>query len=66
MERRGRGELHAVLRRMEDGIYRAEYTGELNPEDPDERAFPDSHVSTAWKVSNCGSSRWLRGWATRG
>jgi hypothetical protein len=47
MERKGRGELHAVLRRMEDGIYRAEYTGELNPENPDERAFPDFHVSTS-------------------
>jgi hypothetical protein len=30
---------------MEDGMYRAEYTGELNPENPDEREFPDFHVS---------------------
>lgn len=47
MERNDRGEFHAVLRRVEDGVYRAEYTGEFNPEKPDEREFPDFHLSTS-------------------
>jgi hypothetical protein len=47
MAKQDRGELHAVLRRMEDGTYRAEYTGELNPDNPDERELPDFHLSTS-------------------
>jgi len=47
MASQNRGELRAVLRRMEDGIWRAEYTGEFNPENPDEREIPDFHVSTS-------------------
>jgi len=40
------GELHARLREEEPGLFRAEYVGELNPQNPDERAFPDFHVGT--------------------
>jgi hypothetical protein len=40
------GPLHAVLREVEPGLYRAEYSGEINPENPDEREVPDFHVGT--------------------
>ena len=38
-----RGPLRAVLS-LSGGVYRAEYPGELNPENPDERVLPDSHI----------------------
>lgn len=44
--RRG-GALHAKIREMEEGVFRAEYRGEMNPEHPDEREFPDYHVGTS-------------------
>jgi hypothetical protein len=40
------GIMHAVLREVEAGLYRAEYRGELNPDNPDERAIPDFHIGT--------------------
>jgi hypothetical protein len=42
-----RGEFHAVIREMEPGVFRAEYSGELNPENPDAREFPDFHLGTS-------------------
>jgi hypothetical protein len=44
---RARGEFHARLRQVEDGLFRAEYSGEINPQDPDEREIPDYHVGTS-------------------
>ena len=41
-----RGDLPAVMREIENGIYRAEYSGEINPENSDEREIPDYHVGT--------------------
>lgn len=41
------GELHARLRKVEEGLYRAEYSGEINPENPDAREIPDYHVGTS-------------------
>ena len=41
------GEFHASLRQVEDGVFRAEYSGEINPENPDARAIPDVHVGTS-------------------
>ncbi len=38
--------LHATLTRTSDGMVKAEYRGELNPEQPDARELPDSHVGT--------------------
>lgn len=40
------GTLHAVLREVEPGLFRAEYSGEINPDNPDEREIPDYHVGT--------------------
>jgi hypothetical protein len=40
-----RGPLRAALRKVGD-VYRAEYLGELNPDQPDARALPDSHIGT--------------------
>lgn len=40
------GPLHAVLREIEPDLFRAEYSGEINPQDPDERGIPDFHVGT--------------------
>ena len=39
--------LHARLTRMPDGMFKAEYTGEMNPAEPDEREIPDSHLGTS-------------------
>lgn len=46
-QQRKPGQFHARLRRVEDGLYRAEYSGEINPENPDEREIPDYHVGTS-------------------
>ena len=42
-----RGDFHAAIREMESGVFRAEYRGELNPDHPDEREFPDYHIGTS-------------------
>lgn len=42
-----RGALHATMREVEDGVFRAEYTGEINPKNPDAREIPDYHVGTS-------------------
>ena len=41
------GELHASLREVENGVFRAQYGGEINPENPHEREVPDCHVGTS-------------------
>jgi hypothetical protein len=46
-KRRPLGEFHASLRKLEDGLYRAEYSGEINPEKPDAREIPDYHVGSS-------------------
>jgi len=45
--RRPLGEFHASLREVEPGVFRAEYSGEINPEHPDEREIPDYHAGTS-------------------
>jgi hypothetical protein len=45
--RRPLGEFHARLKQVEPELYRAEYSGEINPDNPDEREIPDYHVSTS-------------------
>ena len=48
LERQGsRGDFHAAMREVEDGVFRAEYSGEINPSNPDEREIPDYHVGTS-------------------
>ncbi len=42
-----RGEFHAAIREIEPGVFRAEYSGELNPQDPDARELPDYHLGTS-------------------
>jgi hypothetical protein len=39
-------ELRATPREIEPGMFRADFSGEINPEDPDERKIPDFHVGT--------------------
>ena len=46
-KKRPLGEFHASLREVEQGLYVAEYSGEINPEDPDARGIPDRHVGTS-------------------
>lgn len=46
-KKRSLGEFHASLREVEKGVYRAEYSGEINPQNPDEREIPDYHVGTS-------------------
>lgn len=48
LEKRGSlGDFHASLREVEQGLFRAEYSGEINPENPDAREIPDFHVGTS-------------------
>lgn len=42
-----RGVFHAAICEMEPGVFHAEYRGELNPHDPDERELPDFHLGTS-------------------
>lgn len=46
-KKRSLGEFHASLREVEAGLFRAEYSGELNPENPDAREIPDYHLGTS-------------------
>ena len=45
--RRPTGEFHASLQRVEQELYRAQYSGEINPDDPDAREIPDYHIGTS-------------------
>jgi len=38
--------LRARMLRTSDGMFKAEYTGDLNPTNPDARAMPDMHLGT--------------------
>src|SRR5579864_5509754 len=39
--------LHATMSKTADGMFKAEYPGELNPEASDARELPDSHLGTS-------------------
>jgi hypothetical protein len=41
------GEFHARIRQVERDVFRAEYSGEVNPEKPDERELLDFHIGTS-------------------
>lgn len=43
---RTKGRFHARLVQVESDLYRAEYSGELNPDNPDEREAIDFHIGT--------------------
>ena len=40
-KRRSLGDLHARMRAVQGGLFRAEYSGEINPESSDARDIPD-------------------------
>ena len=40
------GVLHAILREVEPGVFRAEYPGELNQEQSGPETYPDTHIGT--------------------
>jgi hypothetical protein len=42
-----KGALHARIRQVETNVFRAEYSGEINPENPDEREVLDYHIGTS-------------------
>jgi hypothetical protein len=43
-----KGDFHARIRRVEADLYKAEYTGDLNPDDPHPaREWTDSHLATS-------------------
>ena len=45
-KRRSLGDLHARMRAVQGGLFRTEYSGEINPESSDQD-IPDYHVSTS-------------------
>ncbi len=54
------GTLRATLREIEPGLYRAQYSGEINPESADERVIPDFHLGT----DAAGVRQWVEEMAT--
>jgi hypothetical protein len=46
-KKRALGEFHASLREVDAGLFQAEYSGEINPENPDAREIPDVHLGTS-------------------
>jgi hypothetical protein len=48
------GIMHAVLREIEPRLFRAEYSGEINPQNPDERKIPDFMSAPMSVRSNFG------------
>ena len=44
---RSLGVLHARMRQVQGGLFRAEYSGEINPDPSDARDIPDYHVGTS-------------------
>ncbi len=46
-KRRSLGLLHARMRKVEGELFRAEYSGEINPDPSDARDIPDYHVGTS-------------------
>jgi hypothetical protein len=38
---------HARMRQVEDQLFRAEYSGEINPEPTDARNLPDYHIGAS-------------------
>ena len=42
-----KGPLQARLRQVEANLFRAEYSGEINPDNPDQREIPDYHIGTS-------------------
>jgi hypothetical protein len=46
-KRSPRGVFHARMRQVEDQLFRAEYSGEINPEPTDARNLPDYHVGAS-------------------
>lgn len=55
-----KGTLRAILREMELGLFRAEYPGEMNADDPGVEAFPDLHIGT----DAAGVKQWVETMAT--
>ncbi len=55
MTRPRSGPLHAVLLEVGPGLFRAEYRGEINPINSDDREIPDFHVGT----NAAGVKRWV-------
>jgi hypothetical protein len=41
-----KGDFHASMVEVEPGMFRAIYSGEINPDDTDERDIPDAHLGT--------------------
>jgi hypothetical protein len=48
-KQRSLGVLRARMRQVEGELFRAEYSGEINPEPTDARDIPDYHVGTSAK-----------------
>jgi hypothetical protein len=46
-KRRSLGILRARMSQVEENLFRAEYSGEINPEKKDARDIPDYHVGTS-------------------
>jgi hypothetical protein len=42
-----KGQLQARLRQVEANLFRAEYSGEINPDNPDQREILDFHIGTS-------------------
>ena len=62
-KRRSLGVLHARMRQVEDELFRAEYSGENNPDPSDARDIPDYHVGTTAADVKVWGGAMARAWA---
>jgi hypothetical protein len=46
-KQRPRGEFHARMKEVDEGLYCAEYSGEINPENSNQQDIPDYHLGTS-------------------
>lgn len=46
-KQRSLGVLRARLIRTDDGLFQADYSGEINPDPSDARDIPDRHIATS-------------------
>jgi hypothetical protein len=64
-KQRPRGEFHARMKEVDEGLYCAEYSGEINPENSNQQDIPDYHLGTSIAEVKSGLSRWPWVWDTR-
>ena len=56
-----KGPFHARLRQVEPEVFRAEYSGEINPDNPDQREVLDYHIASTPEATRMWVEEMARG-----